>query len=68
MAGVKQNKSSHVGEDNKMPGNAASPSIEKMEGFVGSPGCHKTGSGAVRFNMPESVTDHSRVRESIGKE
>ena len=57
MSGMKDNKMSHKGEDNRKGG---SGSVRKEEGYVGS-----TGEG-IRFKVPECV-DHSQVRGSASK-
>lgn len=56
MSGMKENKMSHKGEDNRKGG---SGSVRKEEGFVGS-----TGAG-IKFKMPENVTDHSCVKGKL---
>jgi hypothetical protein len=57
MAGMKENKMSLKGSDDKRGG---SGSVRKEEGYVGS-----TGEG-IRFKVPECV-DHSQVRGSASK-
>lgn len=59
--GVLQNKSSHGGEDNRK-GGRGSETVHDIE-HVGSSGSH-----GVRFKMPQGITDHSKIRSSIGKE
>jgi hypothetical protein len=58
MGGVKENKMSHEGEDNKK-GGRGSETVHDIE-HVGSSGAH-----GVRFGMPKEVVDHSNVRSTL---
>lgn len=57
-----ENRRSVQGSDNRK-GGRGSESVARIEGHVGS-----SGSGGVRFKMPENVVDHSKVRSTIGRE